>query len=486
MTSTVLLSGLLAWTWLAGVSKAEGPLPFPDWGGQAANLMAKFYLWDAQQNEGGGRSDAKTSGGLGWGEGPFLMNYILAYRALPDTYWLDKVIAHFDRMVDNLSDPDGDGFWGWRDVRYLVGIVRARPRAKAEGATLEPPEQRPYVIRGGDRVTGHTYRLTFTTPDTFRLLDLTTGEVLAENVPYQEGKPFTLIPGAKFTLRGHPVSGTTFEIETVQPQEIEYVVHDGMVTYPIAQFIEIALTDETLPEQYRAKAEEYLQLLDRHFRQKWERYWVDLPNGAGAYTFTGNPTERFPGYLLPHNQYLALGRTWLVLQAVPGVPQREVYRDRAAKMARYFKRHLRLNGEAYLWNYWDPRPGENIRRHPEDVSHATIDIGFAVEACQRGIVFTPQDLRRFARTFTEVMWNGSWENPLFGRNVSTNEGGKRAFWEWAKLSLWDERVWQVAQAAFLKMGQPPNLTPTLLYLLAKRKGIPPSEKERWLQLRKKQ
>jgi len=237
---------------------------------------------------------------------------------------------------------------------------------------------------------------------------------------------------------------------------------------------------------HRAKAEEYLQLLDRHFRQKWERYWVDLPNGAGAYTFTGNPTERFPGYLLPHNQYLALGRTWLVLQAVPGVPQREVYRDRAAKMARYFKRHLRLNGEAYLWNYWDPRPGENIRRHPEDVSHATIDIGFAVEACQRGIVFTPQDLRRFARTFTEVMWNGSWENPLFGRNVSTNEGGKRAFWEWAKLSLWDERVWQVAQAAFLKMGQPPNLTPTLLYLLAKRKGIPPSEKERWLQLRKKQ
>ncbi|MFQ6096587.1 MAG: hypothetical protein ACE5O2_02590, partial [Armatimonadota bacterium] len=129
--------------------------------GRVAELLARYLLWDANENEGKGRSDATTSGGLGWGEASFLRNYMMCYSVSHDTYWLDKVVEHFDRMVANLADPDGDGFLAWNDTAYSVGIVRARGAANAENVTIEPELQRPYVRRGGEKVTGHTYEIRF-------------------------------------------------------------------------------------------------------------------------------------------------------------------------------------------------------------------------------------------------------------------------------------------------------------------------------------
>jgi len=429
--------------------------------GRLGLALASYRAWDAGNREGLGASDAKTSGGLGWGESSYLRDYMLCYQVTHDTYWLDKVIDHFDRMVANLADPDGDGYLAWSDVAYSVGLVDAAAAGEVGGLTIEPAHQHPYVKQGGELVTGHEYRIEFIADNRLRVTDVSEAKELA-SLDYADPTVIETVPGAKLTIKGPGQLGASFRITTHAPEPCEYQVHDGMVTYPVAQFIEAAYTRKDLPAKYRAKAEQYAQLLHRHFYEKWESTWVDLPDGSGVYKFTKNPTQRFPDTSLPHNQYLALARTWLVLQAVPGLPHREEYRDRATKMAQYFRQNLKPNGAAYVWNYWDPLPEEQgISRHIEDYSHATIDIGFAVEVRQRGIVFTHTDLQRFAATYSQVMWNGSLEKPRFGRRVDTKEGDETAWWEWIQLGRASEAVCDIAAAVYRAQGSPPTMAPQI-------------------------
>ncbi|PIU93426.1 MAG: hypothetical protein COS65_12900, partial [Armatimonadetes bacterium CG06_land_8_20_14_3_00_66_21] len=46
-----------------------------DLGADLPGLIAKYQLVDALERDGIGRSDAKTSGGLGWGEQGYLRRY---------------------------------------------------------------------------------------------------------------------------------------------------------------------------------------------------------------------------------------------------------------------------------------------------------------------------------------------------------------------------------------------------------------------------
>jgi hypothetical protein len=444
--------------------------------GRIAEAISSYRMWDATNRDGIGNSDRTTSGGLGWGESAFLRNYMLCYHVTRDTYWLDKLIDHFDRMIGNLSDPDGDGYLAWSDPAYSVGIVKAEPDGEVGELTIEPALQRPYVKRGGELVTGHEYRIEFVTETSVRVQDVTSGETLA-TYEHANETVIEVIPGGKLTVKGAGTAGAVFRIATTQPESVEYQVHDGMVTYPVAQFIEAVYTTADLDPKYGAKAEEYAVLLHKHFYEKWQPTWADLPDGSGLYKFTSDPTQRFPNTSLPHNQFLALARTWIVLEDVPGLSHRDEYLDRATKMARYFHKHLKLNGSAYVWNYWDPLPEEEgIGRHIEDHSHATIDIGFAVEATKRNVVFTEEDLQRLAATYAEVMWNGSLEDPQIGTRVDTSEGEARTWSEWIQLGIVSEKVCDIAAAIYETTGRPASMAPQLVYLYDQVVGLTPEER----------
>ncbi|MDH7570148.1 MAG: hypothetical protein QHJ73_11250, partial [Armatimonadota bacterium] len=475
----VLLAALPAVAGPRVDTRGYTPMPMEQVRGQigprAAEMLAAYRLWEAGYNEGRGRSDRKDSGSLGWNESGFLRNYVRAYAVSRDPYWLDKVVDHFDRMIANMTQGE-DGFRRWTDTAYGVSPVAVTPESGTEGMSLEPPLQRPYVGRGGELVNGHRYRVAL--PDGKRVVitDLTEGRQVAD-LEYQEGLVLTQIPGAKLTLTGPGRPGARFLVETTAARPIDYAVHDGMVTYPVALWVETVLADAALRARYGKKAEEYLALLDRHVREKWERCWVELPNGAGAYTFSPDPTERFPGGLLPHNQYLALARTWLVLQAIPGAPNRALYREKAEKMARNFRAALRLEGNAYVWNYWDPRPEDtNVRRHIEDTGHGSIDVGFAVEAQRRGIVFTDEDLKRFAATYVERMWNGSLQSPEIARTVDGSIGGGRNFREWISLAAADRRVWDVGWGCYQRDGLSPDGAPEVLEVYDRVFGLTEAER----------
>lgn len=436
-------------------------------GGVTPAIVA-FQSWDAANRQGVGASDATASGVLAWDESTFLRNYMLCYFVSRDTYWLDKMVDHFDRMVANLKDLKGDGFLTWSDKTYSLGIARTEAVGDVGEVKLEPSLRR--VWTDPQLVTGHEYSIEFISDAEFLVRDVTVGEAFASR-PYSETAVIEEVPGVALTLRGQGKQGARFWVTTIAQEELAYQVHDGMVTYPVAQFIEIVFADPTLEGHYRAKAEQYAELLYRHFFEKWETTWLDLPDGLGVYRFTNDPTQRHPGASLPHNQYLALARTWLVLQAVPGLDHREEYRDRATKMALRFRSNLRSVGSAYSWNYWDPLPAETITVRPEDLAHSTIDISFVIEAAAKGIVFSDNDLRHFAATYSDLMWNGSLSNPLLGDSVATNEGATSTSWEWIQLGRVSERVSDIGSAVYRAHGTPPYMQPQMAYLYADVVGV---------------
>jgi hypothetical protein len=162
-----------------------------------------------------------------------------------------------------------------------------------------------------------------------------------------------------------------------------WLVHSGMITYPIATFCRIINEDRSLHAKYKLKEDEYraavIEVVDS-YDGDWDekhRYYV------GRY---GEEN----GTCLAFNQQLALGRTLIQLNAEP-------YRSRAKRMARTFKSNLKLGrDETYLW-YYSPDSSQQ-----EDISHGQIDVDFACLAYRNGIEFDKKDLRRFANTLIDV------------------------------------------------------------------------------------
>ena len=359
-------------------------------------------------------------------------------------------------------DRNGDGFREWDSIRYSVGIVNVAGQKGAEGLDLSPASQRVNVTTGGQRVTGHSYAILMPTAETVRIIDQDTKDVVLDDTPYAGtlvldpfgGQAYANVAAAKqakafgyLVLKGPGRANAQFQVETIAPEWIEFVVHDGMVTYPMAQFVEQVLSDPAVAAKYGDKAREYLAWFHKNIFEKWAKYWMQVDDQTGAYTFTASATERYPNYLLPHNQYLALARAYLVLQAVDRVDPalRDAYRAKAVAMLTYFKRYLHdaLDGQAYVWNYWDPPAGQELRPHVEDYSHATIDVGSVIEGAERGLVFTPDDVVKIARTYTDVMNGGDPDTAMVTSRVDgTGEATQKMWWEWVRTGQHDARALQ--------------------------------------------
>ena len=78
-------------------------------------LAKQFVGFDVSLNAGKGYSENPSSATLAWGESYYLNAYVKMYRTTRNTRWLNKLVDHFDRMVANMSDHDGDGVPGWHN-----------------------------------------------------------------------------------------------------------------------------------------------------------------------------------------------------------------------------------------------------------------------------------------------------------------------------------------------------------------------------------
>jgi len=141
----------------------------------------------------------------------------------------------------------------------------------------------------------------------------------------------------------------------------------------------------------------------REFDAQW-RY--DPVTRLGHYVYESDEPQSDvvgPETPLPFNQQLAAGRAYLMLWKLTKDP---AYQQKVEALGRHFQQHLRPdNRGGYAWDYWY---GKGLTRYkaPEDVSHGAIDVDFAAHAARASLVFTPEDLKRFAGTFyreTETM-----------------------------------------------------------------------------------
>ena len=421
-------------------------------------LVAAYTRFDAGRNRGRGNSANPDSGALGWGESTILDGYVKLYEATGDTAWLDRIVAHFDRMIANRKDHYADGYDTWVTTTYAVGLVRTGRFHCQSTARIAPEEARVWTSRGGEKVRNGEWVLEIDRGSKYRLLEYGTRKQVAKG-SFRSGVAITSLPPFELTIEGKALPGDRFWIQSTGAEPQEYIVHQGMFLHPISRFVAHALKDRGLKRRYGKVAKTYLDLIGT-IADKHDRDWLDTTASAGGYRFPALKTDRFPNRILPHNQYLAIARAYLYAS---GVSRKRLLGDRAARMGRNFKRHIWKTGKAYTWHYWDwIEDGEAGCSGVEDTGHGHIDIGFAVDACRKGVVFTDADLKRFARTFLDQMWNGSLDDPTIGGRVDTREGNSAPMGDWIDLCQWNAKVWDVVWSAYCKRGRPVEAVPSIL------------------------
>ena len=374
-----------------------------------------------------------------------------------DAGWLDKVVDHADRIFAHRADCLGDGRLTWVTDTYSEAVLEAQPLHNRGTGSLEIRNGRVWKTRGGDQVDEAEFVLEIVRGGHFCLRPAGSHTVLKRG-RYRNGADVEVLEPFSVSLSGRHQPGDAYLLRTIAPRPLEYVVHQGQFLYPIARFCELALRRRDL-RRFRAQARQYIEQIG-YLAGIAEPDWVDMGRGAGAYRFSSSPSQRFPNRILPHNQHLSMARVYAVLTSVS---RRQLFRERAEAMGVWFRRNLRRVDGAYEWHYWDwIEAGEGGHSAVEDTSHGNIDICYAVEACRRGVVFKPADLRRFAATLLDRMWNGSLEEPVLAHRVDGTPGDARAFRSWVDLCQWEPRVWDVLWALYERCERPPAEAPTML------------------------
>ncbi|GEM_PF-2370446 len=182
-----------------------------------------------------------------------------------------------------------------------------------------------------------------------------------------------------------------------------WIVHSGMITYPMIKFAYLIQQDKSLSylkaescdKIFANKSFEHISLfLIEEVEKTVLAHDDQWDEGSGAYRFRRDKLAKMyfghAGEILPKNQQSAIGRTLIYLYLTTG---NEEYYKKANKIAVHIKtRFFDSNNYSYYWTYSDER------NFGEDISHAALNVGFAYECYKNGIVFTEEDLIRISNT----------------------------------------------------------------------------------------
>ncbi len=219
-------------------------------------------------------------------------------------------------------------------------------------------------------------------------------------------------------------------------------VHSGMIGFPIADFA--ALVQETgMGEHHAIDGESFGAKSDRYISAMYEvmEFHEEQWNEDGFYTFRDD--AGFTGYAgvdLPYNMNSAMGRMILALYRATG---EERLKDRAVAIGTHFHDGLSLGAAGqYLWNYW----GGAYIEPGEDLSHAFINVSFAVELAQQGLVFDETDLWAFSETLVSGAYIDDYTHARFiGGGENNYERDPLITALWSPLTPWRTTVYTVGR-----------------------------------------
>lgn len=237
--------------------------------------------------------------------------------------------------------------------------------------------------------------------------------------------------------KGRSAVGWSATIYSKNGERIIWLVHTGMITYPLVRFALIVQTDNVIT--YKNKAEYFMQISEEAL-SFFDRNWVqDDKLGEGYYQFdvdSPHTTNVDPPMPVPFNQQLAAGRTFLVLYQLTN---KRFFYEKAEGLARHFIHRLRkeINGTC-TWNYSYDK-GFKECNAVEDISHGATDIDFAVLAYRNGIIFNKEDIFHFINTYKiNIHKNGKFANTVSGIGEGTY---KESIGRWLELSKFDCFIW---------------------------------------------
>lgn len=217
------------------------------------------------------------------------------------------------------------------------------------------------------------------------------------------------------------VSGACWRNTSYQPEPYCYAVHTGMIITPMLEFV-IAVESSPWGEQPSWDGETLADKADRYLAAAQESiaFHDHEWNDAGYYVFGDLASLPAPGEDQPLNQSNALGRAHVLLYAING---NETALAKATALATRFRAQITTGGDgAFLWNYW----GGAYSGTGEDISHAAINVDFALLAAGQDIVFDDADVEAFATTFAQRVYV---DDATFADHVgggATNDASYRA------------------------------------------------------------
>lgn len=236
--------------------------------------------------------------------------------------------------------------------------------------------------------------------------------------------------------------------------EVDVDIAEFEVTHIICDFAELLAQEPGLKGKYGEKLAHYLDIAQKHLAgPKWDsrKLYVDLGDQGAAFRMPAECGNNRDNLTNPHNKQSKMCRTYLALYRVTG---NDDYFRRAVKLGTRLKRLLALEGDHYLWHYWDPA-GDWDRKPdaPTQFKHwigpehrggyHALTVQMATELYDHGVVFDRTDMERFVNTQTEVCWNASVDDPKF-----TTTGGKtiteagHGIVMAPSLAPFDKRIWE--------------------------------------------
>ncbi len=178
---------------------------------------------------------------------------------------------------------------------------------------------------------------------------------------------------------------------TKNKEWMNFLVHTGMITYPMLEFIQLIKNFNI--EVYAYAGDEILRKVEQSIKYH-DKEWKE-----NHYVYPEDFYKK--DYIIPINQQAAMGRSVILLYKLTG---KQDYLEKAKLLAKFIKdKSIQKNNaggyvlrDAFL-------PGKTI---PEDkivdISHAALTIHFAYLAYKNGIVFNREDMKRFAKTIKQL------------------------------------------------------------------------------------
>ncbi|HVX46415.1 MAG TPA: hypothetical protein VHC49_21155 [Mycobacteriales bacterium] len=410
---------------------AAGPVDFS----QRSAYDAAYQ--DFYSSPGGVPEVNNEAGGLAWGKSYSLLSTLRMYEAYRDLTYLDHFVADADAVlaqrdsVRGVTDYRGLSLPAWRaGDRYTSGIVRipdadGRPTLEIRSALGSSGSSTAAVTHNSDG----TFSVTVVNPVNNVTRAFTGLTMDPASSRYAVSQIYDAYDGtARITaadLRpqpgaaGEPATGTY----DFAGQYVIFAVHTGMISYPIAYFARLALTDSRLRARYGSSAKQYLADVEAavavHDREWYER--VENGKQLGSYVWVKGMALPFDGCEQPVNQSCGLGQAVSQLALATRDPR---YIRKSILLSTWLAGQLVTDPTGSdIWSYWPSSsqvyggfgrtgsPATDISlftpEYPngnpgiDDVSHGAIIVECAaqLESGHLGSI-RPLDLDRIATTYS--------------------------------------------------------------------------------------